>query len=121
LKPYTKQVRKTISFSEKRDKELIEFIEQHQDDFSYEAKQLMLDGLKYRAGERGNGDNNGGSNYEVKVKQQKIKVAYDDKAGDKGVDGTFETSDSSIEDLMNIEVAKKEIDDSELNNRLDSF
>ena len=41
------QVRKTVSFSKKRDKDLIG-LDELQDDFSYNAKQLMRDGLKFR-------------------------------------------------------------------------
>jgi dihydroorotase len=41
------QVRKTVSFSKKRDKDLIG-LDEFQDDFSYNAKQLMRDGLKFR-------------------------------------------------------------------------
>jgi hemerythrin superfamily protein len=41
------QVRKTVSFSKKRDKDLIK-LQELQDDFSYNAKQLMRDGLRFR-------------------------------------------------------------------------
>jgi hypothetical protein len=41
------QVRKTVSFSKKRDKDLIK-LKDLQEDFSYNAKQLMRDGLRFR-------------------------------------------------------------------------
>lgn len=41
------QVRKTISFSKKRDKDLIA-LDEFEDDFSYNAKQLIRDGLRFR-------------------------------------------------------------------------
>ncbi len=41
------QVRKTVSFSKKRDKDLID-LEELKDDFSYNAKELMRDGLRFR-------------------------------------------------------------------------
>lgn len=41
------QVRKTISFSKKRDKDLIG-LDEFEDDFSYNAKQLMRDGIRFR-------------------------------------------------------------------------
>jgi hypothetical protein len=42
------QVRKSISFSKKRDKVLLDWIDKHDDDFSYNTKELMKDGLRYR-------------------------------------------------------------------------
>lgn len=41
------QVRKTVSFSKKRDKDLIG-LDELQEDFSYNAKELMRDGLRFR-------------------------------------------------------------------------
>jgi hypothetical protein len=105
------QVRKTVSFSKKRDKDLIG-LDEFQDDFSYNAKQLMRDGLRFRQLMQSQNIQLGNSHFVpnltnpvvIKENKQEIKQEKEIKNNE-----FSEEIPTNIEDFLNSKTKKSEI------------
>lgn len=129
----TVQIRKSISFSMKRDKELIAFLDELQEgDVSYEVKQLMKDGLKYR--ERTieeykqtsfayskEVENEGSALHEKKYEKPNKEKNERITSYVENSQKMEKNEETNWEQLMELETEEVKLDEEELDNRLDNL
>jgi hypothetical protein len=114
------QVRKTISFSKRRDQELIDFIKSNDDDFSYNAKQLMLDGLRFRQLVKQSNENSDFPPQSSTLNMEhKIESRNEQKL--KSVSKSVNNKEDQWDELMEVETSEADIDEEQLERRLDDF
>lgn len=116
------QVRKTISFSKKRDKILLDFVDDHDDDFSYNAKQLMLDGLRFRQMLEQNQQTQQSQLLQaLPVQNVSVATEKEEKPVEDNLIDREEKVEANWNELDDIELEEAETDVEELEKKLDNF